>query len=339
MAYSRALLLDLFSKAEQELGKIPTRREMRKLFNVTEKPFIREFHSWEEAKQHYVATKMADSSDDLVIQSVYDEDHLFEDMIVFEQRQHDITKVLEQFNGNAKVLSLSDIEIPYANVKMINEAVKHAKAEGAEIVILNGDITHNDFFSKHASDQFVHPMEEYKQLEQLVAYMSKQFKVVLIVRGNHDDMVERYCKRNMSLEMMKFLVRHDLLENVSERFDNVHYFKNWWGKVWDCVYAHPYNYSVVPMRTAAVASLAVSRFIDFRAFIIGHTHKVGQMLVGEGPYLVEQGCSCLMQPYQFKRVVSTTWWSAYNISEFKDGKIVYDNIKNYIRGTLKGFDV
>jgi hypothetical protein len=76
-----------------------------------------------------------------------------------------------------------------------------------------------------------------------------------------------------------------------------------------------------------------------KTIITQNTHKVGQMLVGEGPYLVEQGCSCLMQPYQFKRVVSTTWWSAYNISEFKDGKIVYDNIKNYIRGTLKGFDV
>jgi len=294
---------------------------------------MREFNSWEEAKAHYTATTRAAALDELVILSGISEDVLYDDIIKAEQGQDDVDAALKTaMQGTVKVMTLSDIEVPYANLKMINHAVKVALEQGVKIVVLNGDITHSDFFSKHAKDTYVSPAEEYQQLEQLVAFFASKFEQVILVRGNHDDMVERFCQRHFGLEHMKFLVRYDLLANVADNYANVTYARNWWTKIGDAVYGHPYNYSSIPMRTALIAANSVARFTDFRAFFMGHTHQVGSIIV-DGVYYTETGCSCNMQGYAFKRVQKTRWVNAFNISEFVDGKIQFNGIRNFIHGT------
>lgn len=306
------------------------------MFQVGDKPFIREFHSWEEAKHIYAAqkdveTQLSENPDAVFFSanSEYSEEYLFESIHKVELAQEELRKVLSPFAvGTTKVLTLGDIELPYANEALINKAIRTAKDEGVQIVVLNGDITHSDFFSKHAKTSYISPSEEYRQLQKLIAVFAANFEHVVIVRGNHDQMVERYCQRMLPLEHLEFLVRPDLLQNVAENYPNVHYAANWWVKVFDAVYQHPYTYSSIPMRTGLNAAMAIKRFTDFRAVFTAHTHAVGSIIV-DGVNYVETGCSCLMQNYMFMRVQKTRWIPCFNISAFVNGKIDFNQIRNY----------
>jgi predicted phosphodiesterase len=325
--YKKEYLLDLFTKFEGKYKKIPTRREMTGEYGVREDSFCRNFGSWEEAKIAYKATKVAANSI-LTLDTYLDEDQLFGSMVGAEQAQEDITNVFSKIN-NFKILALSDIELPYANLKMINAAVIKAQEEGATVCVLNGDITHSDFFSKHAKHTYISPQEEYSQLEQLIAWLSTKFAAVVLVSGNHDRMVRRFCQRAIpQYESMQFLVKDDLLEIVSAKYENVFYAKNWWAKIKDVIYMHPDSFTVLPMRTPIGAAKIVQKLgVDAAAWVQGHTHKVGEYTEGNHVYY-ETGCSCLPQDYYMSRG-SIRWENAYNIIDIKDGKFNYNESRNY----------
>lgn len=53
-SYTKEQLLDLLTQFEERHAKLPTRREMRSEFGVTEDPFMRVFGSWNAAKEEYL---------------------------------------------------------------------------------------------------------------------------------------------------------------------------------------------------------------------------------------------------------------------------------------------
>jgi predicted phosphodiesterase len=327
LPYKKEYLLDLFEKFEAKFKKIPTRREMSKEFGLREDSFVRIFGSWDEAKIAFKATKVA-SKDTLTLDTYLDEDQLFGAMMGAEQAQSDIDAIFSKAQ-NFKILALSDIELPYANLKMINMAVARALADGAEVCVLNGDITHSDFFSKHAKHTYISPQEEYSQLEQMVAWLSTKFKQVVLVSGNHDRMVRRFCQRAIpQFESMQFLVKDDLLDVVAAKYENVVYAKNWWTKIKDVVYMHPDGFTVLPMRTPINAAKIIQKLgVTATAWVQGHTHKEG-VYTENGQVYFETGCSCVPQDYYMGRG-SIQWENAYNIIDIKDGAFNYNESRNY----------
>ena len=326
-SYTKEYLLDLIQQYEDRHGAIPSRRQMRSEFNVTEAPYMRVFGSWEEAKRLYEASKI-NSADALVLTDDYlNEDKLYGNIIRAQQFQEEIDNILSKYQ-TFEILVLSDIEIPYANTEMITFAVREAQKRGVKVVVLNGDITHGDFFSKHAKNVHVDPEIEYGQLVKMIQWFSSNFEQVLLVRGNHDDVVERYCQRNLQYECMKFLIKADLLANVSEHFENVHYAHNWWLKVKDTIFAHPSRFTVVPMRTGIGAAGAISKQgIDFNAFVIGHSHQLGSY-DSMGATYIETGCSCMDQPYYLNnRATGLKWVRGFATIGFTQGKFDYNKSK------------
>lgn len=325
--YKKEYLLDLFEKFEEKHRKLPTRREMYKEFGIREDAFCRIFGSWEESKVAYKALNVA-KREELVLNTYLDEDALCGAMIGAEQAQNTIDGYFNSAQ-NFRILSLSDIELPYANLKMINSAVSHAQALDADVCVLNGDITHSDFFSKHAKHTYISPQEEYSQLEQLVAWLSVKFRYVVLVSGNHDRMVRRFCQRAIpQYDSMQFLMKDDLLDLVASKFENVLYSKNWWVKIKDVVYMHPDYFTVLPMRTPINASKIIRKIgVEAAAWLMGHTHREGVYTECDQVYY-ETGCSCLPQDYYMSRG-SIRWENAYNITEIADGKFNYNNSRNF----------
>lgn len=326
--YKKEYLLDLFDKFVGKHKHLPTRRQMYTEFGIREDPFCRVFGSWNEAKVAY-KSEVVSCNQSLVLDTPYDEDYLFDDIIKAEQAQADITDLFKN-KTDFKILSLSDIELPYANTDMINHAVDHALSEGTKVCVLNGDVTHSDFFSKHEKSAYIDPREEYSQLEQLCTWLSKKFEKVVLVSGNHDKMVKRFCHRAIpKYESMNFLMNDDLLATVSKKLENVEYSYNWWVKIKDVIYLHPDSFTVLPMRTGIAASGVIRKTgVTASAYILGHTHKVGQYNEGDATFF-EQGCSCRPQVYYMGRG-GQKWENAYNLTTITNGAFDFNNSRNYL---------
>lgn len=276
-SYNKQYLLDVISKYEEKYNKVPTRREIRREFGLTDKPFVRVFGSWEQAKIEHKAISVAKNSE-FELDTYLDDDLLYGDLVRAEMAQEELDKVFGNKN-DFKILSLSDIEFPYANTAMINHAVKFAKNLGVKDVVLNGDVTHQDFFSKHAKHTYVSPEEEFSQLVQFISWLLTKFETITLVSGNHDRIATRHFNKVMpNLASYKFMVRTDLLAAVEEVFkdQNVFYAHNWYTRIKDVVYMHHDSFTILPMRTTINASKIVKKMgIKAAAWVQGHTHKTG----------------------------------------------------------------
>lgn len=98
--------------------------------------------------------------------------------------------------ANKKVLVLSDIHIPYHDVKAIKVALKHGKEQKVDTIYLNGDIL--DFFtlSFHEKNPKNRPgtKQELEMAREFFAYLRQEFPKATIYfkPGNHEYRLERY---------------------------------------------------------------------------------------------------------------------------------------------------
>jgi predicted phosphodiesterase len=101
-------------------------------------------------------------------------------------------------SGKNRILILSDIHIPYHDVKALKTAIEHGKKQNPTIILLNGDV--GDFYaaSDHSKDPRRLMSEELDSLRQFLFYLRAQFPKARILYkiGNHETRVERYLTKN-----------------------------------------------------------------------------------------------------------------------------------------------
>lgn len=95
-----------------------------------------------------------------------------------------------QIDGPAKVLSLSDIHVPYHDTKALRAAIRYGKKLKPNVLLLNGDIA--DFFT--ISRWLKNPKQRKLQLEieaqqQLLDHLAEQFPRARCIYkvGNHEE--------------------------------------------------------------------------------------------------------------------------------------------------------
>lgn len=255
-----------------------------------------------------------------------------------------------------KILSLSDLHVPFHNEKLIKEIMD--EHSDADMCVLNGDIVDAYGASSYSQDKLVTISKEYNIALDIIRYASQKFPKVLLIRGNHDQRVDRYFSKKIDPHMFA-LAQRDILWRLANGYvydrngkhigtvnmDNVIYNPGgqpWFAQVGRTVFMHPHSYGSKQMATVCSAQVHLENFIDrdsYDSIVIGHTHKVGK-IVEKGKLLIEQGCLCDIMDYQKEgRYITRPQTVGYAViyqdekgnTNFNDSTYVYKGVLNTVK--------
>jgi predicted phosphodiesterase/predicted transcriptional regulator len=265
---------------------------------------------------------------------------LFRHEIGDQKRQELASYIERKYKGRkVKMLYLADLHIPFTMYKEVMNAVK--KHSDADIVVINGDLLDLFAVSKFAKDKEVALRRELEEGRELLEFLSKRFKDVIITEGNHERRLKSYI-RNIIPTDLQFLFPDDVLQMVvsgevlgddKDELDNVHVVGSWWIKLFDTIFAHPDNYSSANLKTVQNTSefFTVVKNVAHRACIIGHTHRAGWLISGE-VLLMETGCMCYdMDYHNGSNFTRTKWTRSYaTVTIDEDGAVVFNDTELHI---------
>lgn len=218
------------------------------------------------------------------------------------------------FDVRKKILVMSDLHCPFQHDDLIERIWDEHK--DADILVLNGDIIDAYGASSFPQEKLVTILEEYNAAMELLIRASKLFPSVLLVRGNHDERIDRYFSRKFDPHMYA-MAQKDILWRLANgfiydakgnhvgtyKFDNVVYNPQgmpWVAQIGKTIFMHPSSYSGKPMSTVSAALDHIQNFVEWNTFdsiIIGHTHKIGR-IIERNKLLLEQGCLTRLMDYQ-----------------------------------------
>jgi predicted phosphodiesterase len=248
------------------------------------------------------------------------------------QRDHVSKYIEDKYKGKpVKVLYMADLHVPFT----VYDLVKHIISEhsDADILVINGDFLDLFNVSTFAKDKTVALKRELQEGRQFLEIVSKIFKDVILVEGNHERRLKNYIKHVIPVDM-HFLFPQDPLEVIQqgtvfqlEPLENVHVVGSWWIKLFDTIFAHPDNYSSVSMRTVMQTSehMTLVKNVPHRACIIGHTHQAGWM-VDRGRLIMETGCLQHNVDYRNgSKFIKTSWTKAHAVFHFNEhGEVLFN---------------
>lgn len=248
------------------------------------------------------------------------------------QRERVAKYIENKYSGQPlKVLYMADLHIPFTVYDLVKEIIRNH--DDADILVINGDLLDLFAVSTFAKDKAVALKRELQEGREFIELVSNIYKDVIIVEGNHERRLRNYIRHVIPVDM-HFLFPQDVLQVVQEgtvfkkeHLDNVHIVGSWWIKLFDTIYAHPDNYSSVPMRTVISTSehFLLVKGIPHKACIIGHTHQAG-WLIDRGRLVMETGClSHDMDYHNGSKFIKTAWTKAHAVIRYdKEGNIRFN---------------
>lgn len=98
--------------------------------------------------------------------------------------------------GNNKILLLSDIHIPYHDVKAVEMAVEYGKEQGVNTVILNGDIMDCYALSRYEKDPRKRRFsEELEMTREFLGWITNELPAKYYYKiGNHEERYEAFLR-------------------------------------------------------------------------------------------------------------------------------------------------
>ena len=227
------------------------------------------------------------------------------------QYKHRLTGILPRGSATRKILAMSDFHIPFDREDLIMEIAE--KHKDADVVVINGDFTDMHAVSTWPKEKHVVLRKEYDIAMEYLEYFSKNFKHVVLVRGNHEERLNRYFNSNIE-SCVSFLINKDVLSRLAngevydedgnitgiKKFDNVIYDMNqepWFVKIGKTVFAHPKTFYSVEGKTGVATWQYFMQRENVDCVVCAHTHQVA-MVVTRGKLCIEQGCLCAPLDYE-----------------------------------------
>jgi predicted phosphodiesterase len=250
--------------------------------------------------------------------------------------------------ATSKILCISDLHVPFENTEVLAHAIRNHS--DADAVVVNGDIFEHYAVSSWPKQKDIVLKWEYQIAIEWIKLLSDTFKNVYLVSGNHEYRLKSYFASNVA-PSVSFMVDNDMLNRLAQghdfdkdgqlvqthKFPNVHYkpgLLSWYIKLGKCIFAHPRSFSSVPMKTAINTANSFLGREDFQALVIGHTHKIGQ-LIWRDKLVIEQGCCCVPMDYESdgKANYLPQAFGYAVVYMDKDGNVDFDKTKPVYRGT------
>ena len=202
--------------------------------------------------------------------------------------------------ANNNILLISDLHIPYHDVKAIEAAVKYGKEQKVNTVFINGDMLDFHLLSRFQKDPHSRSVkEEFDTARAMLEYLRYEFPKAKIIwlKGNHDKRYEHWLFNkapeifNDSYYQLESRLR--LNELKIELLDDLIMCKA--GKLF-ITHGHL-------MIRGVFAPVNAARGLYLRAkqsCVIGHTHSVSEHteknLSGELTSTWSTGCLCELRP-------------------------------------------
>jgi predicted phosphodiesterase len=267
-----------------------------------------------------------------------------------------LTRVASKASPALKILSLSDIHFPFQNQELIDEIIEEHR--DADILVLNGDLLDGYAASSFAKDKNIPMHLEYTMALDFVRKVATIFSQVYIVRGNHEQRLEKYFANKIDATMQMFACK-DTLYYLAKGYvldeNGIHVgtiempnvFYNPQGNPWilqlnKTVFLHPSSFTSAPLSTVIKACDYLQNFLDWDSYdsvVMGHTHKLGKAIY-RGKLIMEQGCLVKLMEYQrnakFTKEPTTLGYAVIYQDEngntlFNETDIKYCGTLNYLK--------
>ena len=206
-----------------------------------------------------------------------------------------------------KILSLSDIHFPLANLNLLTQAVEAHR--DADIVVCNGDLLEGYVFSTFTKNKSIAALDEYRTAFAFIEMLSKAFPKVVLVDGNHDIRAARALKEASFSKEATSVLRPNLISRIAngERlgadgkliekltFNNVYYqeSESWYVRIGKTLFIHPHGSgSGGPGGMVRKHSMRFNTRYnpgEIDSIVCGHTHQVYKAVINN-QLLIEQGC-------------------------------------------------
>jgi predicted phosphodiesterase len=253
-----------------------------------------------------------------------EEDNLVDDAwsLIEERAQQNNTLEIEgrisgTINGKParKIVCIADTHIPFQRDELINQVI--ADHKGADYLVVAGDLLDLYCVSVFTKSRRIPLLREYQIAFDLLKKLSKNFKKVILIEGNHERRLHRHFTKNVSQESIAF-VAQPVLERLAggevfredgmlvnrQPFENVFYdrLSPAQARIGKTIFVHPDAYlgptaTGGALRTVGKADKHYRGKMEYDSVVCAHTHHVGSA-VCDGVLLIETGCLCGLLDYQ-----------------------------------------
>lgn len=233
-------------------------------------------------------------------------------------------------DGPAKVLVLSDVHIPFHVSKALEAAVEFGKKNGADTVLLNGDVCDFHCVSRYDHDgSKLTYVEEIESGKQFLRWLRAQFPKGRIIykEGNHDERLNKYIlSRAPTLFGLEYCTLPSLLGLSAVGADHVGEQRVVHVGKLRVIHGHEYG-------SGTSAPVNAARWLMLRArkpALMGHLHQTSEQIEMDidGNQLAawSVGCLCGLNP-RYRRL-STRWNHGFAfVTVSKDGTFEVRNLR------------
>jgi len=227
-----------------------------------------------------------------------------------------------------RIVAAGDFHVPFHSKEALKELINR-ESEKADLLVVTGDLTDHWATSRWPkAKRETDPRSEFLKTQVVLNTLSKAFKEVVVIGGNHDARPRKYLADRLPPDVMDYLeltapgalnplsLMVAPLKNVSmapaihcgnAKFDFIYQHA-------DCIFTHAEAYSKIPNRAVSgpvlqwLRSFAEPQGIvkPFTTIVQAHTHQGGTVHADFGVLAIEGGCMCPTQGYQSAARIRST---------------------------------
>jgi predicted phosphodiesterase len=251
-------------------------------------------------------------------------EELIELTTLWELKKVELVRIKKEYqNFTGKLVVISDLHVPFIEKSLFKEFIKREKKE-ADVLVIAGDFVNFDIFSRFITGDKTRADEEIKIAKEYIEELCS-FKIPIIyLTANHELRLDKFLLRTMSVEQVKSIINLGLNLKTFFNYKNLKIVNNWFIEIGDIIIAHPEDNSSVYGKTLDnIREFFSERIKDFRAIIIGHTHKQSKFFI-KRKLCIENGCMSKILDYsldsRFNRYKKDIQYKGYSYSFLKNGK-------------------
>ncbi len=243
-------------------------------------------------------------------------------------------------SGRLRILVVPDLHAPFHDKAAVAAMLEQEK--DIDICVVMGDVGDAYSLSRFLKYDNVPYEQELASVNLLLQTFSERYPIVRMITGNHDGpRLEKQLLERLSGDMVSAIRsmtggtldpievlcrRYPNIERVHPQTDNGHKLR-WMTQIGDALFMHAEKYSRVPVSAMRSIDEWLTDFEDvigledYRVLVQAHTHAQSRTPWKSNRLLIECGCLCQSQGYQFTaRIGGRPQRRGWVVLEQVDGK-------------------